>query len=357
MPVIAHRPLSAADAPTCRLWPCSVRLLKCGRDVIAECAGNVRGSRDHVAEADDGAMARRTSAISSLVAPAGSAREVVHSMLLADEAMATETPTRSRAATRADPRSRWLAAAGSGCPCRGYRVTNAAVRGERINGRREEHASQAVGQQEEGSRFGLLLVLLVASYLLSAFTTSRWIVAVQVVVAAAVAILGARNATVSPREARLLVMAVLVGSAVMLAIAPISEPARGVASLWVALILLFTAVVIVHRILVMPTVTLDSIYGAVSAYLLLGLMFAAIFAAIDHLGGGHFFANSQPANPETFQYFSFTTLTTLGYGDFTAAGAGGRAVAILEALTGQIFLATLIARLVSAFRGSSERQR
>lgn len=54
MPVIAHRPLSAADAPTCRLWPCSVRLLKCGRDVIAECAGNVRGSRDHVAEADDG---------------------------------------------------------------------------------------------------------------------------------------------------------------------------------------------------------------------------------------------------------------------------------------------------------------
>ena len=56
----------------------------------------------------------------------------------------------------------------------------------------------------------------------------------------------------------------------------------------------------------------------------------------------------------TYQYFSFTTLTTLGYGDFTAGGSFGRAVAVLEALTGQIFLATLVARprarLVSAYR-------
>ena len=64
---------------------------------------------------------------------------------------------------------------------------------------------------------------------------------------------------------------------------------------------------------------------------------------------GAFFANGQPANTQTLQYFSFTTLTTLGYGDFTAAGSLGRAVAVLEALTGQVFLATLVARLVSAY--------
>ena len=56
--------------------------------------------------------------------------------------------------------------------------------------------------------------------------------------------------------------------------------------------------------------------------------------------------------PKTFQYFSFTTLTTLGYGDFTAAGDGGRAVAVLEAIIGQMFLATLVARLVAGFRWS-----
>ena len=49
-------------------------------------------------------------------------------------------------------------------------------------------------------------------------------------------------------------------------------------------------------------------------------------------------------------------MTTLGYGDFTAAAASGRAVAVLEALSGQIFLATLIARLVASFRGPRQRE-
>jgi hypothetical protein len=97
-------------------------------------------------------------------------------------------------------------------------------------------------------------------------------------------------------------------------------------------------------------VTLQSIYGAVSAYIIIGLMFAAFYGAMDRLGQAPFFADGQPGDTRTFQYFSFTTLTTLGYGDFTAVGNGGRAVAVMEALFGQIFLATLVARLVSAFQ-------
>jgi hypothetical protein len=94
----------------------------------------------------------------------------------------------------------------------------------------------------------------------------------------------------------------------------------------------------------------QSIYGALSGYLLIGLMFAAWFGAIGDLAAGPFFADRQPSNTETLQYFSFTTLTTLGYGDFTAVGSVGRAVAVIEALTGQVFLATLVARLVAATR-------
>jgi hypothetical protein len=107
---------------------------------------------------------------------------------------------------------------------------------------------------------------------------------------------------------------------------------------------------VVRRVLAKPTVTIQSIYGALSAYLIIGLMFAAGYAAMQHLGETDFFANNQPANTQTFQYFSFTTLTTLGYGDFTAALSGGRSIAVLEALTGQVFLATLVARLVAAYR-------
>ena len=70
---------------------------------------------------------------------------------------------------------------------------------------------------------------------------------------------------------------------------------------------------------------------------------------------GPFFTDGQPVNAQTLQYFSFTTLTTLGYGDFTAAGSLGRALAVLEAMAGQIFLATLVARLVSAY-GTTRRR-
>ena len=139
--------------------------------------------------------------------------------------------------------------------------------------------------------------------------------------------------------------------AIVLVAASDSPVARGTASLWTGVLLLATVVIIVDAVLKLDTVTVQSIYGALSAYLLVGLMFAAFFGAIDGLGGGGFFAQSEPANIRTYQYFSFTTLTTLGYGDFTAGGSFGRAVAVLEALTGQIFLVTLVARLVSAYRG------
>ena len=128
------------------------------------------------------------------------------------------------------------------------------------------------------------------------------------------------------------------------------------ADLWKALLLLMTAILVVRRVLAKPTVTVQSIYGALSAYLIIGLMFAACYAAFEHIGQQDFFADNQPANTQTFQYFSFTTLTTLGYGDFTAAGSGGRSIAVMEALTGQVFLATLVARLVSAYRAPDPRE-
>jgi hypothetical protein len=234
--------------------------------------------------------------------------------------------------------------------------TSGRLEGERINARNAIQPSNDAAARGGGTnRFGLLLIVLVATYLLSAFGTGGLITALQVVLFGAVAVLAARTAPLSRLQARLAAATALAGTAIMLGVALASEPGKGVANLWFALILLFAVIVIVRRILRWPAVTIQSIYGAVSAYLILGLMFAAIFSAIDHLAAGHFFAHGQPANNQTFQYFSFTTLTTLGYGDFTAASSGGRAVAILEALTGQIFLATLIARLVASFRGSSDR--
>jgi hypothetical protein len=215
------------------------------------------------------------------------------------------------------------------------------------------------GRADGPGRYGLLLLLLIVTYLLSAFTTTFWIAAVQLAVFVATGLLALRSSDLPRRRVLLIVLIGLAGSAaaVGLSISRPSGPAVAAASIWTGLVLLTTVVIIVRRILSFDIVTIQSIFAAVSSYLMIGLMFAAFYAAAYRLNNNHFFADHQrPSNSQTFQYFSFTTLTTLGYGDFTAAGAGGRAIAVLEALTGQVFLATLVARLVAAFRGAGNRQ-
>ena len=203
-----------------------------------------------------------------------------------------------------------------------------------------------------GDRFGLLLLILVTSYLISAFTTGVLVNAIQIVLFVGVAGLALRSEGLRKRTAELAIIVAVSGSAAAIILALTdAEAGAGVANIWTALILLFSAVLIVRRVLLQPEVTLQSIFGAISAYMIIGLMFAAVYGAMYRLGGDAFFAQRAAGNSKTFQYFSFTTLTTLGYGDYTAAASGGQAVAVVEAMVGQVFLATLVARLVAAFRG------
>ena len=96
-------------------------------------------------------------------------------------------------------------------------------------------------------------------------------------------------------------------------------------------------------------VTRDRILGAVAAYLLFGLTWASAY----HLVAMHIpeaFAGAAPKDSESWSawtYFSFVTLTTVGYGDITPVSQPARSLAMLEALTGQLYPAILLARLVS----------
>ncbi len=211
------------------------------------------------------------------------------------------------------------------------------------------------GPRLRGRRYGLLLVTLLASYLLSAFLHEKWIAGLNLALFTLAGLIALRNSPVRSRVARIACSAGLLLSVVMIIISASfsSDVGRGVAYIWTGLLLLLTVTLLLRQILLMPAVTIQSIYGAVSAYLIIGLMYAAFYSAIYYLHNLSFFSNHEHANGSTFQYFSFTTLTTLGYGDFTPALSGGRAVAMIEAMTGQIFLATLVARLVSTFRPTS----
>ena len=207
------------------------------------------------------------------------------------------------------------------------------------------------GSSQRGGRYGLLLLVLIGTYLLAAFSGAKLATEAQVVLVAVIVLLSLRTSLLPRPWPAVIAVITVVGSAVTFWTSLNgSRPGTAAEDFWKALLLLSAAVMVVRRVLARPAVTIQSIYGALSAYLITGLMFASVYAALNNLGTPDFFANNQPANTQTFQYFSFTTLTTLGYGDFTAAENGGRAIAVLEALTGQIFLATLVARLVAAYR-------
>jgi hypothetical protein len=99
-------------------------------------------------------------------------------------------------------------------------------------------------------------------------------------------------------------------------------------------------------------VTAERVTGAVAVYLLCGLTFAYIYGLLDQLFPGAFNLNLQPGHDdpghmECFTYFSFITLTTLGYGDIIPVHPAARMCAVIQALFGQLYPATLLARLVS----------
>ena len=214
------------------------------------------------------------------------------------------------------------------------------------------------GSSQGGGRYGLLLLVLIGTYLFSAFGGKQLAAELQVLLFAVVLLLALRTSPLPGRWPLIIGTVTVIGSLVTFSTS-LTGARVGTAAedLWKTLLLLMTVIMVVRRVLARPTVTIQSIYGALSAYLIIGLMFASGYAAIQHLSESAFFANGQPANTQTFQYFSFTTLTTLGYGDFTAAENGGRSIAVIEAMTGQVFLATLVARLVTAYRGPDPKTR
>ena len=207
--------------------------------------------------------------------------------------------------------------------------------------------------REGGPRYGSLLLILVFTYLLSAFTVVDLVSAVQVVLFLAVVLIALRTGRFRRRTVQILALGLVLGTvvSVILRLVDSKGPGGAVASLWTALILLLAVYLIVRQVLSAPQITEQSIYGVLSAYMMIGLIFAAVYAAMATFSGHPFFVHGT-GDAKTFQYFSFTTLTTLGYGDFTAARDAGRAVAVLEAMAGQMFLATLVARLVAGFRWS-----
>ena len=115
----------------------------------------------------------------------------------------------------------------------------------------------------------------------------------------------------------------------------------------VALLVTATLPVTISRVLRHRRVTRETVFGAICAYVLIGLLFAFLYLAVNDLRSEPFFAQPGEHVQGEYLYFSFVALTTLGFGDLSPSVGLPQALTVLEALLGQIFLVTLVTRLVT----------
>ena len=214
---------------------------------------------------------------------------------------------------------------------------------------------------ERRARFGLLLAALVAAFAVEGIAEpGPWEQVIVTALLATTLLLAFWVADVRPRVRRggiALAIAMLTISIVGAATGHIDSAAARLANM--ALVTLAPPAIVVgvvRSLRARNQVTVEAVFGVLCLYILLGMFFAFLYGAIDHLAGS-FFAQAQPATVSRCLYFSFTTLTTVGYGDLTARSNLGHTLSVAEALTGQIYLVTVVSLIVGNLGRSRRHER
>lgn len=206
-------------------------------------------------------------------------------------------------------------------------------------------------------RFTGLTVVLVVIFFAAAISERSRVHVVMIDIGLS-AMLGLSIWTVGPRLRVLawaLALPTFLGQWALTVTAPVAAQQAVLAM--TTLFLGFVAVVVLGEVLADEAVTVDTIMGAVAVYFLLGLIFGCAYAWVaignpaafsisaalqEHAGSEDRFSPLPPL----MQYYSFVTLSTVGFGDITPVSPVVRSLSMIEAFTGQLYLAVLVARLV-----------
>jgi hypothetical protein len=208
--------------------------------------------------------------------------------------------------------------------------------------------SQIAGELTVGAdSFGIVIVLILLTIIVFAAAAAPVFQLVAVILSGGTLLFVLHTAAAHRRTvrlARIVVVVAIAGTAVAMAA---GDVAGETASRGVGLLLAVIApLVILRRIVVSPTITMRLVLGALSIYLLFGLAYSYLFPLVGTVSGEPFFVQTDSPTPSDFLYFSYTTLATIGYGDFTAAQSLGRMVSVSEGLVGQLYLVSAVAVLV-----------
>jgi len=200
----------------------------------------------------------------------------------------------------------------------------------------------------EPDQFGFLLILIFVLMIVGGTVGDG-----RVGQLASVFLLGATLAFTmeTSRASRRLSQFVLGGAAVLLVASVVASAAeftglREFTSGVSFLLILAMIVAIARRLGTHMRIAWSMLAGALCAYLLIGLLFSSAYMFMSSVDGGSIFAQVQQATTVDTMYYSFITMTTVGYGDLTPVPDLSRMIAVTEALIGQIYLVTAVGLLV-----------
>lgn len=231
------------------------------------------------------------------------------------------------------------------------------------DGGRPREPGRPSGEREQArirGRFGVVLFLLVATVFFSVSAPNEpwaWLsitVALSVNLMIAVVASGATERVVRTG----LVLAGISVVASVVAVGALGEEVlRTHLAITSFLLTLLTMGALIRRVTQRAEINVVTVLAALCFYVLLGLTFAFVFEAVGELGSRPFFASPEDGTRSDYVYFSFVTMAAVGYGDLAAQGGLGRALAVTEALVGQMYLVTAVAALVGSLGRTSAPRR
>jgi hypothetical protein len=202
-----------------------------------------------------------------------------------------------------------------------------------------------------------VLVAILATFLFAGLApNSAWATSVLVLVQTGTLVLALRTSGWRVTQSRTVLVLVVVGvSAAAANLIWRGDALLAVLDVLTGLLTIAIGVVVALGALEQGEVNSKSVGGAICVYILIGMVFLSLYGVMAVVGHGPFFAQGTDGTRAVRLYFSYVTLATLGYGDYTPAGNAGHTFAVLEALVGQIFLVTVVAVVVTRLSGRFRR--
>lgn len=219
------------------------------------------------------------------------------------------------------------------------------------NGRRHP-VRNLFGRFVSADSYGMVLLLVIVTYVVSVSFVAPWAQSVVLSFQIATVWLTFRTAraAVSGRVLALVVLVPVGALAVVNLFVVVNSVVPALAMVVSAALYCAAPIAIVRDIAIRQGIDQETVLGAITAYLFVGMFFAFTYRAVGLLQPTPLFGTGGAGDLAQTLFFSFVTLTTTGYGDLVPANNPGQTLAVMEAVVGQLFLVTAVAKIIAAWK-------